>query len=211
MKLKNTNQILLGATFIYLVAVTFKLNNWPGATELSVLSAPMVSFLLFRHHRIFFKQEKNILLRHFMMYSSAFISFFIFLSLAGFTSFINISYDLILAFSWTSLTFQTVVYYVYYLISTKNKVKRIGYFTIFLIGLIYFIQTMFVMHIGDFSLFSTEFWGALIFTLVSFALLIPARRQFAYLQYQPSLILLIAGLFMLSVLFISKSAFSHFM
>lgn len=209
MRLKNTNHILLITLVIYLIATVFKLNRWPFTLELSVLSATLAAFLLFRHHRMYFKSEKSKFLRRFMTYNSAAISCIVFFSVVSFTQHFAINYDTILNISWALLIFQTLIYYLYYLIHTKQAARR-SYLTLFFIGIVFFAQTLIIFFTSNLHFDSPALYILIALTLLAFLLFLPVKKHIVGIHYQPSLILLIAGIFMLSIMIISKSQLFQF-
>ena len=136
------NKALIFGLLLYIVTILFSIYQLPGTTELSVVALPMVSILLFRHFRVEFKGEKNIVFKYFSFILCVFISLIL---LFPIYSLFNNDYwqvEWSLMIGWILLIFLNIIYYSINFLRSKYKDYRTGYLILTLASIVYLIGTI---------------------------------------------------------------------
>lgn len=136
------NKALIFGLLLYIVTILFSIYQLPGTTELSVVALPMVSILLFRHFRIEFKGEKNMVFKYFSFILCIFISLIL---LFPIYSLFNNDYwqvEWSLMIGWILLIFLNIIYYTINFLRSRYKDYRTGYLILTLASIVYLIGTI---------------------------------------------------------------------
>jgi len=200
------NKVLISGLILYIVTILFSIYQLPGTLELSVISLPTVSLLLFRHFRVEFKGERN----RFFKYFSFIVCFFISMTLLIpiYSLFKNAYWQIewILMIGWVLLIFLNIIYYGRNFLRSRYRDYRIGYLIMTFAGFVYLTGTIISYSLdNDFKEFKYITSAALI------VLSVYLYFQFIYRKTLPKLeigiTLFLGGIFVylinLSYLFLS--------
>lgn len=143
------NKILIGSLVLYIITIFFSLFQLPGTLEMAIFSIPTVALLHFRYLRINLLRERNMFIKVFALIMGLLISISMLIPVITIknNSLSNIGQFLVM--SWVMLILLNIIYYSYYLVRSRERYSRMGYFIIILSGFVFLIGTGISHYIAD--------------------------------------------------------------